>query len=113
MLGGVVSALVVGFLLERGDLYAGLAAESYVQDADDEEFWKGLSEEERKKTEEMLAKIKASKNGGESALEATVPPTPAVSAATESTSSTPSDVASTKEAPKVSQPTDMFSDYGD
>ena len=50
MFGGVLSALVVGFILDRGDLYATVAAESYLQGADDEEFWKGLSDEEKKKT---------------------------------------------------------------
>jgi hypothetical protein len=63
MVGGVLSALIVGFILERGDLYAKVVADSYVQGAQDEEFWKGLSEEETKKTRELLAKVKASKGG--------------------------------------------------
>ena len=49
MFGGVLSAVIVGFLLEKGDLYASIAAESYLQSAEDEEFWKGLSQEEQGK----------------------------------------------------------------
>jgi hypothetical protein len=64
MVGGVLSALIVGFILERGDLYASVVADSYLQGAQDEEFWKGLSEEEKKKTQELLSKVKASKEGG-------------------------------------------------
>lgn len=64
MVGGVLSALIVGFILERGDLYASVVADSYLQGAQDEEFWKGLSEEETKKTQELLSKVKASKEGG-------------------------------------------------
>lgn len=63
MVGGVLSALIVGFILERGDLYASVVADSYLQGAQDEEFWKGLSEEEKKKTQELLSKVKASKAG--------------------------------------------------
>jgi hypothetical protein len=64
MVGGVLSALIVGFILERGDLYASVVADSYLQGAQDEEFWKGLSDEEKKKTQELLSKVKASKEGG-------------------------------------------------
>ena len=45
MFGGVLSALIVGFILDKGDLYASVVADSYIQSSDDEEFWKGLSEE--------------------------------------------------------------------
>lgn len=110
MLGGVLSALIVGFLLERGDLYAGLAAESYLQSADDEEFWKGLSEEERTMTQDMLKKINASKNA-DGASEATAEDATRTAVASTSTPV----VAASKEAPKAqtAQPADMFSDYGD
>lgn len=63
MLGGVVSALVVGAILESGDLYAQIAAESYVQSGD-AEFWKNLSEEEKEKAAIMLNKMKDTKEGG-------------------------------------------------
>jgi hypothetical protein len=71
MVGGVLSALIVGFILERGDLYASVVADSYLQGAQDEEFWKGLSEEEKKKTQELLSKVKASKEGGSSTIDTT------------------------------------------
>lgn len=64
MAGGVLSAVIVGAILEKGDLYASVVADSYLQGAEDEEFWKGLSEEEKKKAQELLQKVKASKEGG-------------------------------------------------
>ena len=109
MAGGVISALIVGAILEKGNLYANVAAESYLQSADDEEFWKGLSDEEKKKTEELLSKIKAGKEGSTS-IEASKSEEPAIAAAepvmaSESSSETKEDT-TTK-----SQPSDMFSDY--
>mmetsp|Transcript_4228 Transcript_4228/g.5566 ORF Transcript_4228/g.5566 Transcript_4228/m.5566 type:complete len:227 (-) Transcript_4228:319-999(-) len=64
MFGGLLSALIVGFILESKNLYASVIADSYAQGAEDEEFWKGLSEEEKKKTRELLDKIKNQSNGG-------------------------------------------------
>jgi hypothetical protein len=107
MAGGVISALIVGFLLEKGDLYASVAAESYLQSEDDEEFWKGLSEEEQVKAKDLMDKIRASKEGGSSSP-TPEPSTPVMASAT-----------ATKPAPSVespstpSKPADMFSDYGD
>lgn len=64
MFGGLISALFVGWILDSRNLYANVVADSYAQGADDEEFWKGLSEEEKIKTQELLKKLKASKSGG-------------------------------------------------
>lgn len=63
MFGGILSALIVGLILDSRDLYASVIADSYAQGAEDEDFWKGLSEEEKKKTQELLAKLKESKDG--------------------------------------------------
>jgi hypothetical protein len=63
MFGGVLSALIVGFILDKGDLYASVVADSYIQSSDDEEFWKGLSEEEKKKAQALIVKVKASNDG--------------------------------------------------
>lgn len=101
MVGGVLSAVIVGFLLEKGDLYASVAAESYLQSEDDKEFWRGLSDEEQVKAKELMEKIRASKDGGSSPE---AKPQPSMSA-TASTAST------TESSP--SKPADMFSDYGD
>ena len=111
-MGGVLSALIVGFLLEKGDLYASVAAESYLQSAESEDFWKGLSEEEKKKTEEVLAKIKAQKEGGgaPAALASTEIQEPA---ATTPAASSDSQENSSMAPAVASKPTDMFSDYGD
>jgi hypothetical protein len=62
--GGLVSAIVVGTIIDKRNLYASIVADSYAQSEDDEEFWKGLSEEEKIKTRELLRKIKESSNGG-------------------------------------------------
>lgn len=110
MLGGVLSAVIVGFLLEKGDLYASIAAESYLQSAEDEEFWKGLSQEEQGKAREMMEKIK---DGG-----ASLPAKPTESTVVSSTSVASSSAVSESSSSKSkisssSQPTDMFSDYGD
>jgi hypothetical protein len=117
MFGGVLSAVIVGFLLEKGDLYASIAAESYLQSAEDEEFWKGLSQEEQGKAREMLEKIKGSSTSlpAQATDSAVVSSTSAIS----SSSSTLSEVSSTTTSTSKSrtgsssQPTDMFSDYGD
>ena len=85
------------------------------QGAEDEEFWKGLSEEEKKKTRELLDKIKESKDGNS--------PKPVAGEGKENIANDKEDVplqenqieASTKESPPAAatQPIDMFSDYGD
>ena len=62
MFGGVISATILGFILEKGDLYANVVADSYMQQGNDEEFWKGLSEEERIQGQEILRQLEA-KNG--------------------------------------------------
>ena len=61
MFGGVISALIVGYILESKNLYANVVADSYAQGADDEEFWKGLSDEEKKKTQALINKLNAKK----------------------------------------------------
>jgi hypothetical protein len=62
MVGGVFSALMVGFLLESSNSYANVVADSYVQGGD-EEFWESLSPEDAAKAKEMIAKLRASKEG--------------------------------------------------
>jgi hypothetical protein len=114
MLGGLLSAVIVGAILEKGDLYAKLAAESYIQSEDDAEFWKNLSEEEKKKAEIMLSKIKEAKEGGikdETELKEAV--LSAIGEQQTTTTTTPEapPMQKKQEAAKVSN--DMFSDYGD
>jgi hypothetical protein len=60
MMGGVISALIVGMILESKQLYANVVADSYVQadGTDDAEFWKGLSDEEEKKAREIIQRMK-------------------------------------------------------
>ena len=112
MFGGVLSTLIVGFILESNNSYANVIADSYAQGSEDEEFWKGLSEEEKKKTQELLQKIKESK--GEKPAETPAPTVLATAAEAISE-------ASSQEAPKAdsaAQPESaaakdpgMFSDY--
>jgi hypothetical protein len=109
MVGGVLSALIVGYILEKGDLYASVVADSYLQGAQDEDFWKGLSDEEKKKTQELLKKVKASKEGTGGGADAAVDTTAVPQVMTSSSEvdkTTPQVIEEKKEV-------GMFSDYGD
>jgi len=121
MVGGLVSTIAVGAILEKNNLYTKLAAESYLDMAkDDPEFWKkmtaGLEGEEKIKAEELMEKIKRqqSKNGshdeniqngitsvavGKNNTDKEVP----------SSSQGENETQSEKESAKAS--TDIFSDY--
>lgn len=128
MFGGLLSVLFVGFIVNSKDLSAKIVADSYAQGADDEEFWKGLSEEERKKTQELLKRIQSNQNNGggirsNSSEQEQLPPEPVQVVtepsvlSTESSSSSASDKARTEEvmmsAPKQEKKVGMFDDYGD
>jgi hypothetical protein len=65
MIGGVLSALIVGFILQRSNNYAQIVADSYAQGGDDA-FWNSLSPEDREKTKEMIEKLRQSKSGVDS-----------------------------------------------
>lgn len=100
MFGGVLSAIVVGGILEKGDLYANVVADSYIQqEGNDEEFWKGLSEEERIKGQEILKQLQAKRNGEE---------VPAISMVG---SDAGRGEEATTEEDKPKKEMDMFSDY--
>lgn len=62
MIGGVLSTVMVGFLLESGNSYASVVADSYAQGGD-EEFWESLSPEDQVKTRELMEKLRQSKEG--------------------------------------------------
>merc|ERR1711862_720153 len=79
--GGVLSALIVGFILESRGLYANVVADSYAQAGDDDkEFWDRLSDEEAAKARELIAKLKESK--GEKMPEPEITMTKAAATAT-------------------------------
>jgi hypothetical protein len=105
MFGGLLSASAVGFMLEKGDLYANIVADSYIQQGNDEEFWKGLSEEERIKGQEILRQLEAKKNGEMPADAPIVVPT----FGAEATSSKAPEGPVAAAAPAKEK--DMFSDY--
>ena len=112
MAGGLISAVAVGAMLEASDGYAAVVAESYDLEAD-EEFWKGLSDEEAKKAREMLAKVKAQR--GEAVSESagsssTVVESGSPSGRDAKMAQTNPSVEPTKEAEAKKQ-IDMFSDY--
>jgi hypothetical protein len=103
MIGGVLSTVMVGFLLESGNSYASVVADSYAQGGD-EEFWESLSPEDQEKTRELMEKLRKSKEGkGAEASESPAVPVPSPAAATDE----PSKGAEKKEA------ISMFSDYED
>lgn len=96
MFGGLLSALVVGFIVDKNDSYAQIVADSYIQQESEqgqEEFWKGLSEEEKLKAERLLDKVR----GADGKVEL-----PTISEATKNEK---------KEENKSATKVDMFSDY--
>lgn len=105
MFGGVLSAIILGFILEKGDLYANVVADSYMQQGNDEEFWRGLSEEERIQGTEILRQLEA-KNGKKL-------PSSAIPETILSGSKRNDEVASAPAATAVTskKEMDMFSDY--
>jgi hypothetical protein len=107
MFGGVLSALITGFILERGNLYASVVADSYAQGGDNEEFWQGLTETERKKAEDVLQKIRDTK-GGTIKAPASKPTKDAWIDASHTANSQEMKPEAKKAEPK---PVDMFSDY--
>ena len=62
MIGSVIAVLIVGFILESGNSYANIVADSYAQGGD-EAFWASLSEEDKEKAQEMVSKLRKSKEG--------------------------------------------------
>jgi hypothetical protein len=63
MFGGLLSVLFVGYIVNSQDLSARIVADSYAQSENDEAFWQGLSDEEKKKTQALLQRVKESKGG--------------------------------------------------
>jgi hypothetical protein len=105
MLGGVFSATILGFILEKGDLYANVVADSYVQQGNDEEFWRGLSEEDRIKGMEILKELEE-KNGKRPSTSPSISPVVETNNA-DSTTISLENSRSTSTTKKV----DMFNDY--
>ncbi len=123
MIGGVISTVMVGFMLESGNSYASVVADSYEQTAGgagDEEFWNNLSPEEAEKTRELLAKIRESKEAKEKSGQDTSLETEAeqkISAAFsgsggDSTSGSAKEVKKEKSG-EAKKEVSMFSDYDD
>ena len=113
MFGGLFSALAVGFIIDKRDLYANIVADSYAQGADDAEFWKGLNEEEKKKTQELLQRLKESKEGGLTEKSTTPvldsPVMTSLGSNGASARATSADTSNLQEKKEIG----MFSDYGD
>jgi len=111
MVGGLLSTIFVGLVVDKKDLYANIVADSYVQGAEDEEFWKGLSDEEKIKAEELLRKIKDSKEGksGDKAL----PTTSVEVSGNEAIVKEPVEAAKVTTGGEKKAEVGMFSDYAD
>jgi hypothetical protein len=119
MFGGVFSALIVGFILEKRNLYANIVAESYAQGGD-EEFWKSLSAEEKTKAQSLLAQLKESKEASSSSDIVASSDSRSTNVVTMKTSQEQNPIlAKPGEGTKVSTPSQeqkpmgMFSDYGE
>jgi hypothetical protein len=113
MFGGLLSALVVGFIIDKRNLYANLVADSYAQGEDDEEFWKGLNEEEKRKTQELLQRVRESKQGALSRSDEPIVPI-ASSARAEPQAKIAEFARTAAEATPAGERSEigMFSDYG-
>lgn len=112
MIGGLLSTTLLGTIIDKKDLYAKLAAESYADMADDPEFWKqmteGMSPEEKEKAKELMERIKADKEGRPA------PVTSLEATATTSDDAETSSLAAPTETPEdeaAKASNDMFSDY--
>lgn len=123
MFGGLISTTLLGTLIDKKEgLYADLAVESYIDMADDPDFWRkmteGMSPEEQEKAKELMAKIKAQREGDETPATNKDSPISSSSASdggeasgsTEATTPAPVEAAAKgEETAKASN--DMFSDY--
>ena len=109
MAGGLLSAVAVGAILEASDGYAAVVAESYDMEAD-EEFWKGLSDEEAKKAREMLARVKAQRGESIESVDTTAQVKEDIPRNDQSTVSR-TEVSPEKSSAEVEKKIDMFSDY--
>jgi hypothetical protein len=116
MLGGVLSAAFVGTVVDQKNLYGQLVVDSYLQDRDDQAFWKELTEEERLKVKGLLERMAEGKEDGKQELEAMMAQKKAAAAsnnnakdATVQKSSPLSDPSSTKKQKEM----EMFSDYSE
>ena len=124
MLGGVLSALVVGLILDSGDNYSNVVADSYADrtknrslEEEDPEFWSQLSPEEQIQARQILDTLKREKYAREGK-----PPPPPMETPTIVEPKTPvaANLEVTKpkeeEAEKKTTSTtsnNMFSDYDD
>lgn len=106
MIGGVLSTVMVGFLLESGNSYASVVADSYAQGGD-EEFWESLSPEDQVKTRELMEKLRQSKEGKGKGSVPAAPTADAVIATKAVTE--PEKVGAGSKKEEIS----MFSDYED
>jgi len=116
MFGGLISTALLGTLIDKKDLYADLAVESYMEMADDPDFWRkmseGMSPEEQEKAKELMEKIKAKRAGEEGVGAAQVLASDGGETGSSNTeaTTTPAPVEAAKEEiAKASN--DMFSDY--
>lgn len=113
MIGGVASALIVGFLLESNNSYASIVADSYAQGGD-EEFWEKLSPEDQVKAKEMIAKLKASKEGKtDNVVADKVVDVKKAEVSTPAMSNQAINVDVNQETKKEKEAVSMFSDYDD
>ena len=118
MVGGLLSTTLLGTIIDKKDLYAKLAAESYADMADDPEFWKqmteGMSPEEKEKAKELMERIKTDKEGKSApatSLEATTTTTTSDDAEASSPAASSSAPTETPQDEAAKASNDMFSDY--
>lgn len=111
MLGGLLSVVAVGTMIDANDSYASIVVDSYIQAEDDEDFWKNLSAEETVKVKELMQRRKAGKRtSAETLLSDSLDQSSSSSDETAS-APVPTIVASKDTETKAKKDIDMFSDY--
>jgi len=108
MFGGVFSALAVGFILNAGQSYGRVIADSYAEEGSGDDPFAGMSDEDRAKAEELLEKLRASK-GGSKIPENLGSKTPTIASNESGISEEQMQPIAQEKKEKVS----MFSDYDD
>ena len=105
MAGGLISALILAFIIEKGDLYNVLAAESYQELSEQDAFWDSMSEEEQIQFKQAMAELNGedvdTANSGSTAM-----------TSSQQSSENTATKESTPDKKAVKAADDMFSDYG-
>ena len=111
MLGGLISSVLVGTIVNSRNLYANIVADSYLQkDGNNQVFWSSMSDEEKKRAQDLVVRLRSSGNEADaSELEQMIGGSGVDDASSSSTAV--EKPTSDTEVETSKKPVDMFSDY--